>query len=227
MDVTALILARGGSRRLPRKNVKIMAGKPLIGWTIDAALASGLFAQIVVSTDCPEIAAVAQSLGASIPFLRPAQLADHDSSSLDAIRHAMAHGGLAEQVMLLQPTSPLRSPGDIQKAWSIHQADLTRPLVSVCALPQKPSTLFTLKSEANASRSPELGEPAPRFLDAAIHFMNGAIFLFSQHYVNVEGRLFDEHSQIYDMPMERSIDVDTELDFRIAELLLLESRRPD
>ncbi len=57
--------------------------------------------------------------------------------------------------------------------------------------------------------------------------MNGAIFLFSQHYVNVEGRLFDEHSQIYDMPMERSIDVDTELDFRIAELLLLESRRPD
>jgi CMP-N-acetylneuraminic acid synthetase len=208
---------------VPRKNVKIMAGKPLIGWTIDAARASGLFAQIIVSTDCPEIAAVAQSLGASVPFLRPAQLANHDSSSLDAIRHAMAHGGLAEQVMLLQPTSPLRTAVDIQQAWSIHLADLARPLVSVCALPQKPSTLFALRAGANVGRPPELGEPVLQSLDAALHFMNGAIYVFSQSYVGAQGGLFDDRSQIYEMPPERSVDVDTELDFRVAEFLLLQS----
>ncbi len=227
MDVTALILARGGSRRVPRKNVRMMAGKPLIGWTIDAARVSGLFAQIVVSTDCPEIAAVAQSLGARVPFLRPAPLADHESSSLDAIRHAMAHGRLSEQVMLLQPTSPLRSAFDIQQAWSIHQANLALPLVSVCALPQKPSTLFTLTAGTKTGRPHELGEPAPRSLDGAIHFINGAIFLFSQDYVRAQGRLYDECSKVYEMPPERSADVDTELDFRIAEFLLLQSGGAD
>jgi CMP-N,N'-diacetyllegionaminic acid synthase len=224
MDLSALILARGGSRRVPKKNIRIMAGKPLIAWTIEAARASGQFSQIVVSTDCPEIAEVSQSLGANVPFLRPTHLADHDSSSLDAIRHTMAHSGLSEHIMLLQPTSPLRSATDIKKAWGIHQTNLTRPLVSVCALPQKPTTLFTLRAGADAT--PELGKPAPRLLEEMIHFMNGAIYLFSQSYVRAQGRLFDDHSQIYEMPPERSIDVDTELDFRIAEFLLLQSRAP-
>lgn len=222
MDVSALILARGGSQRVPKKNIRIMAGKPLIGWTIEAARASGLFSQIVVSTDCPEIAEVSESLGANVPFLRPTHLANHDSSSLDAIRHAMVHCGLSEQIMLLQPTSPLRSATDIKQAWGTHQTDLTRTLVSVCALPQKPSTLFTLK--AGTDTTPELGKPAPRFPDETIHFMNGAIYSFSQSYFKAQGRLFDERSQAYEMPPERSVDVDTELDFRIAEFLLVQSR---
>jgi CMP-N,N'-diacetyllegionaminic acid synthase len=224
MDVSALILARGGSQRVPKKNIRIMAGKPMIGWTIEAARASGLFSEIVVSTDCPEIAEVSESLGANVPFLRPSHLAKHDSSSLDAIRHVMLQGGLSERIMLLQPTSPLRSATDIKQAWDLHKADLKRPLVSVCALPQKPTTLFSLRGTADATA--ELGQPALRFLDEIIHFMNGAIYLFSQSYVRTQGRLFDDHSQAYVMPLERSIDVDTELDFRIAEFLLLQSRVP-
>ncbi len=139
----------------------------------------------------------------------------------------MAHGRLSEQVMLLQPTSPLRSAFDIQQAWSIHQANLALPLVSVCALPQKPSTLFTLTAGTKTGRPHELGEPAPRSLDGAIHFINGAIFLFSQDYVRAQGRLYDECSKVYEMPPERSADVDTELDFRIAEFLLLQSGGAD
>ncbi len=222
MEVSALILARGGSRRVPKKNIRTMAGKPLIAWTIEAARKSELFSQIIVSTDCLEIAEVSQSLGAQVPFLRPTHLAGHDSSSLDAIRHAIANGGLSEQIMLLQPTSPLRSVIDIKQAWDIHKLDLTRSLVSVCALPQKPTTLFTLNASVEANA--ELGQPAARFQDEIIHFMNGAIYLFSKSYVRKQGRLFDHQSQTYAMPVERSIDVDTELDFRIAELLLFNSQ---
>ncbi len=115
--ILGLILARGGSKRLPGKNLRALAGKPLVAWSIDAALACPALATTVVSTDSAEIAAVAVRYGARAPFLRPAALAQDASTSADAALHALdwlsEHGEEYDAVMLLEPTSPLRAGSDL------------------------------------------------------------------------------------------------------------------
>lgn len=117
----ALIPARGGSKGLPRKNLLPLAGKPLIVWTIEAALASELVDRVVVTTDDEEIAAVSREAGAHVPFLRPSELASDTSPSIDAVIHALDwleehEGARFDQLALLEPTSPLRADGDIDRA---------------------------------------------------------------------------------------------------------------
>uniref|UniRef100_A0A0G4FHV1 AFP-like domain-containing protein n=1 Tax=Chromera velia CCMP2878 TaxID=1169474 RepID=A0A0G4FHV1_9ALVE len=113
----AVILARGGSKRFPGKNVTLLCGKPLIAWTIEAALGSGLFSQVVVSTDCEKIKAVAERYGASVPFLRPADLASDDARAVDALEHCLQTLGVSSgKCCLLQPTSPVRSAEDVRRA---------------------------------------------------------------------------------------------------------------
>jgi N-acylneuraminate cytidylyltransferase/CMP-N,N'-diacetyllegionaminic acid synthase len=159
-------------------------------------------------------------MGALVPALRPAALAEHKSSSLGAILHAMENFTLSDHIMLLQPTSPLRSTFDVKESWRIYERDPTRSLVSVCELPQKPATLFSLMTDVGDPSATELGGAAPRYPEQRIHYLNGAVFLFSQTYVKERMCLFDERSHIYEMPPERSVDVDTELDFQVAEFLL-------
>jgi len=123
----ALIPARGGSKGLPRKNVLEIAGKPLIAWTIEAALASDHIDAVVVTTDDPEIAELARAHGAEVPFLRPAELALDTSPSIDAVLHALdalaADGRTFDFLALLEPTSPLRAPGDIDRAIELLAAN--------------------------------------------------------------------------------------------------------
>src|SRR4051812_14473677 len=113
MKVAALIPARGGSKTIPRKNIVSVGGKPLIAWTIGAALGSKLLDRVCVSTDDEEIAAVARQHGAEVPFMRPAELASDEAGSLGVALHALdwmaAHGGEPDYLLLLQPTSPLRT----------------------------------------------------------------------------------------------------------------------
>lgn len=116
--VLALILARGGSKRLPGKNIKPLAGKPMIGWTIESAMASPSVAMTVVSTDCSAIAEVSKRFGAEVPFMRPDSLAGDAATSADAALHALdalEGAGVApfDTLVLLEPTSPLRAVGDI------------------------------------------------------------------------------------------------------------------
>ncbi|MDO8962983.1 MAG: acylneuraminate cytidylyltransferase family protein [Coriobacteriia bacterium] len=119
--VLALILARGGSKGLPCKNVLPLRGRPLITWTIEAALAAGAIDRVVVTTDDERIASVSRETGADVPFLRPAELALDTSPSVDAVLHALdflegADGEVFDYIALLEPTSPLRAPGDIDRA---------------------------------------------------------------------------------------------------------------
>ena len=143
--ILGLITARGGSKGIPGKNIKPLAGKPLIAWTIEAANNSRLLSQVIVSTDDNEIARSAQAWGAEVPFKRPEELAQDQSSHLDVVLHALQwyqlqHRALPEYVMLLQPTSPLRTANDIDAAISLaaqKQADAITVSYTHLTLPTK------------------------------------------------------------------------------------------
>jgi CMP-N-acetylneuraminic acid synthetase len=179
-----LVPARGGSKRLPRKNVLPLGGRPLIRWTIDAARDSGVCADVLVSTDDDEIASVAREAGALVPWLRPAELATDTASSASVIAHALAwyerEHGPVDAVLLLQPTSPFRSTGSIRGALRVYadQPGTDRhPVVSVSPATTHPAWTFawqggalrpSLGWEPLALRSQEL-PPA--------YALNGAIYV--------------------------------------------------
>src|SRR5690554_6446866 len=134
--ILALIPARGGSKGLPRKNLRLLGGKPLIAWTIEEAVKSGCFAEVAVSTDDNEIAAAAKDYGARVPFLRPAELARDDTKGIEVVLHAMdwyeTNEWAFDLLMLLQPTSPLRTAEDIRAALGVFSEKQAAAVVSVC-----------------------------------------------------------------------------------------------
>ena len=132
MKTLGLITARGGSKGIPRKNVRMLAGKPLIAWTIEAALHAGVLDAVVVSTDDEEIAAVAREAGAEVPFIRPPELAKDSTPGLDPVLHALDALPSYDAVLLLQPTSPLRSPDDIRACLRLAAESVAASVVSVC-----------------------------------------------------------------------------------------------
>lgn len=150
--VLAIVPARGGSKRLPRKNIMLLGGRPLINWTIDAALDSGVCIDVLVSTDDDEIASVARSAGAMVPWLRPPELATDTASSADVIAHALAlyeqAHGTVDAVLLLQPTSPFRTSETIRAAVQTYlwQSKTTcRTVVSVNPSESHPAWTFSLQ----------------------------------------------------------------------------------
>jgi CMP-N,N'-diacetyllegionaminic acid synthase len=143
-NVVAIIPARSGSKRLPGKNIKLLAGKPLINWTIEAAISSNIFSRIIVSTDSEEIAEVAREAGADIPWLRPDHLATDTSTSFDVVEHAVntlqAENEVFDAIMVLQPTSPFRSLASIRKAAELFESfHQERSIVSVGPAPAHPA----------------------------------------------------------------------------------------
>lgn len=148
-SVIGLIPARAGSKRVPGKNVRPFAGHPLIAYTIAAALDSGVFQRVVVSTDSEEVAAVARRYGAEVPFLRPAEYAADRSPDIEWIQHALrllnVKGTPADAFSILRPTSPFRHPATIQRAWALFQAHPdTDSLRAVEPCRQHPAKMWTL-----------------------------------------------------------------------------------
>ncbi|OVE80235.1 hypothetical protein BVY02_00890 [bacterium J17] len=222
----ALIPARGGSKRLPRKNILPLAGKPLIDWSIEAALKSNCFSKILVSTDCGEIAAVSREAGADVPFIRPDKFSGDTATSIDVARHAIEfleeQGDSYEYLVLLQPTSPFRTAEDIQKAIEILEqksADGVISLVEVSehpylanTLPENGSLDSFLREEVKEIRTQDL----PKFFKP-----NGAIYVNRISSLLEEGSFYlSKNCFSYVMPKERSVDIDTELDFRFAKFLV-------
>lgn len=220
----AIIPARAGSKRLPGKNIKLLAGKPLIVWTIEAAITSNLFDVILVTTDSEEIANIACAAGASVPFLRPSELSTDTSSTNEVISHAVdwieQNVGTVSCVTLLQPTSPLRTADDIAQAMNMYDTKQASAIVSVCltehpiqfcnTLPIDLSMAGFIKTQNN-KRSQEL-EPSWR--------LNGAIYIFDRKYVSNLTNLYEQNTFAYIMKRENSIDIDQELDFILAEIIL-------
>ncbi|NHN39438.1 acylneuraminate cytidylyltransferase family protein [Pseudomaricurvus alcaniphilus] len=226
-SVLALIPARGGSKRLPGKNVRDLGGKPLIGWSIEAARNAEYVDRVMVSTDDAGIAAAAQQYGAEVPFMRPAALANDTASTNAVILHCLE--SLAPQqfdiVVVLQPTSPLRNAVDIDQALAQFVRQGADGVVSVCecehsplwsnTLPADNSLGDFLRPEVRGKRSQDL----PGF-----YRLNGAMYVFSSAaLLNQGGIHYSPAVYAYVMPAERSVDIDSELDFKFAELLVSES----
>ncbi|HCA7077533.1 TPA: acylneuraminate cytidylyltransferase family protein [Citrobacter sedlakii] len=226
----AIVPARSGSKRLPGKNSRLLAGKPLIVWTLEAALASEQFDEILVTTDCTTLASISLSAGASVPFLRPAELSSDTATTNDVVRHAVGwieqHQGTVSRVALLQPTSPLRTAQDITQALALYEAKRASAVVSVCPTDhplQFCNTLPASLSMANFIQREDL----QRSQDLPISWrLNGAIYILDRRYVGDLSAIYSENTFAYTMEKERSVDIDNELDFMLAELLLSRSVAP-
>ena len=223
MTTICTICARGGSVGVPRKNVRTLRGKPLIGWTIEQALAAPSIDEVFVSTEDEEIASVAVEFGATVPYRRPAELAGSSSAKLPVIAHLVEHlestGRTIDRIVDLDPTSPLRTVADIESAIALLDDDVD---VVITGYPSdknpyfnmveaRPGGTFGLVVESNAVSR----QSAP-----LVYSMNGSVYVW--HRATFDRGLWNGRSRLYEMPRERSVDIDSELDFKIVELLLSE-----
>lgn len=222
MSVLALIPARGGSKGIPRKNIALMAGRPLIAWTIEAALAARVDA-VVVSTDNAEIADIARASGAAVPFMRPATLAQDDTPGLDPVLHALDELPGHDTVLLLQPTSPLRTAADIDAALALQAATCAASVVSVSAPATHPYWAYTIDSAGRMMPLIDREKAARRQDLPVVHALNGAMYIADTGWLRAGRRFVDADTRAFIMPPERSIDIDTPFDWLIAEALLMAS----
>lgn len=212
--VLGLITARGGSRRLPGKNLADLGGRSLLQRTIDAALASVSIDRLIVSSDDAAILAAAVAGGAETPFVRPAELASASAASLDVVRHAMDWADVAEpgrygMVVLLQPTSPFRRAEDIDAVVDLCRAG-SDTAVSVTAYP-KPETLLLIGAGGSVQRLAQQGK---------VLAVNGAVYAARWSHLRTGGLLLDSATAFHEMPWIRSADIDTAADFAVARALL-------
>lgn len=217
----ALIPARGGSKGLPGKNIRPLKGRPLIGWSIEAARASRYVSRIVVSSDDEEILAVARDQGAETPFRRPASLAGDATPGMDVVLHALDQLAGFEWVVLLQPTSPLRLAADIDAA--IEQCLKTNApaCVSVCEAPASPWWMFEVGAECRMrSFLPAEQRPVRRQDLPDLYALNGAVYVAKTEWLRMSLSFLTEETVAYVMPPARSVDIDTLFDFQLAECLL-------
>lgn len=219
--ILSIIPARGGSKGLPNKNIRNCAGKPLIAWSIEAALRSVYITKNIVSTDSPDIANIAKKFGADIPFMRPQLLATDDSSSDDVIKHAInwfnEHSSIKyDLIILLQPTSPLRNHHDIDQAIAYYYENKktdTDTLISAYPVEKKYNLLM--------QRNNKLGEfcfninknNIRRQSQPTLFLPNGAIFIAPFEKFN---GFYNDDTLIFEMKKSQSIDIDTEHDLKFA-----------
>lgn len=222
MAILGLIPARGGSKGIPRKNVRLIAGKPLIVWTIEAALAAKTIDRVVVTTEDPEIAAIARTHGAEVPFLRPAELARDETPGIDPVLHALGLLSGFNAVVLLQPTSPLRTASDIDAAVALAGMGGGANVVSVT---EAPHAGWSFTMGATGVLEMDGRDIAVRRQDLPKQFtLNGAIYVSAPEGLRTDRSFLVPGTIGYPMPAERSVDIDTPLDWRIAEMLLGDRR---
>lgn len=233
----AVIPARGGSKGIPRKNLTLLDGRPLIAWTIRSVLSSGAFERLIVSTDDPEIAEVARREGAEVPFLRPANFSGDLAPAIGVIHHALKVLGVdlvnaSSSVAYLQPTSPFRSASHLREAVALFETQCPDTLVSVQRVPHNMVPGAQMVSTAESHQlwldSPD-GQVLRRQEKAVAYARNGpAILIVSTKDVLERGRLYGERVLGYEMDRLSSLDIDDPLDLEMARALapLAKSREP-
>jgi CMP-N,N'-diacetyllegionaminic acid synthase len=219
------ICARGGSKGVPGKNVRVLAGRPLIAHSVEQAAATKLFDRVVVSTDSEEIAAAARDAGAEVPFMRPRELATDTAPKVPVIRHALQaserhYGATFDIIVDLDATSPLRVPEDIVAC--VRLAEGGAPNV-ITGTPSRHSPYFNMVEERDGGislvKTPGAAiarrQDAPRTYD-----MNASIYVWRRDALLADGPLITKGTRLHVMPAERSIDVDSELDWMMVERLM-------
>jgi CMP-N,N'-diacetyllegionaminic acid synthase len=230
VSCVAIIPARGGSKGVRRKNIAPVGGRPLLAWTIETARAARTVNRIVVTTDDAEIAKIANDHNAEVPFLRPASLATDYTSGMDVLLHAVRwleenEGYHSDWVLLLQPTSPLRTAEDIDTAFSIATAHNADAVVSANPAQTHPYWMKKIESDGRFSEFFEQQKVDANRQELPPAFaLNGAIYLIKNKTLLSQQNFFNSRTYAYVMPQERSLDVDTEWDLHLADLVLRDRR---
>ena len=227
MKVVAFIFARGGSKGLPGKNVRLFGGKPLIGWSIEHALAVKRIERVIVSTDSEEIATVARAHGAEVPFIRPADLASDNSPEWLAWAHALNYlretDGVLPEVMVSVPaTAPLRLPLDIENCLDKYEKGDADVVITVTDANRSPY-FNMVKMNADGTVGlviPPQSAIARRQDVPVVYDMATVAYVAKSEFVMTHNAAFEGRVQMVHVPTDRAIDIDTLLDFQIAECLL-------
>jgi CMP-N,N'-diacetyllegionaminic acid synthase len=230
LQVLAVIAARGGSKTLPRKNVALLGGRPLIAWTIEAARDAATVSRTVVTTEDPEIAEIARRYGADVPFVRPAELARDETPGTAPVVHAVRwleanETYVPDLVANLQPTSPYRTAGDIDAAVALLTERRADTVVSVTPVDHHPFWMKRVDADGWMHDFTFVDPPIVRRQDLPpVYRLNGALYLARRDVLLDTGGWYTGRTAAYVMPFERSVDIDTAWDFRVAEMLLAERR---
>lgn len=223
MRLLGIIPARAGSKRVARKNVRPFLGKPLISWSIEQALASRLLDRVVVSSDDEEALAIARSFNGVVALPRPDSLASDTAPAVGYVTHALAQpelGAAFDAVVILQPTSPLRLPSDIDATVELLQASGADTAVSIVAVPHDVHPL-KMKTMHDGRLLPFVEEERGRMMAhelSAVFVRNCAVYATRRHVIEA-GQIIGNDCRGYEMPRERSVDINDELDFAFAEFL--------
>lgn len=224
MNNLAIIPARSGSKGLKDKNIKELNGLPLLAYSIQAALKSGEFSHVMVSTDSQLYADIALAHGAQVPFLRAEETANDAASSWDVVKEVLLKyrqmGITFDTVTLLQPTSPLRTVQDIQQAYDLFRVRNATSVVAVCEMEHSPLWSNTLPENLSMDGFLSNATNRQRQQLNTYYRINGAIYIVDVKHFLAGKDIYGPGSFAYVMPAQRSIDIDTALDFLIAEAVL-------
>lgn len=221
----AVIPARGGSKGIPHKNIKHLAGKPLIAYTIEAALESGIFEKVIVSTDSRKIAEISKQYGAEVPFVRPDEISGDLVSSDEVILHALdffkGKGKEFDYVCKLQPTSPLRTAEHVREAYQLMKEKNADFVVSVCECEHSPLWAGVLGEDRSLDNF--IKEDAKRACRQELptyYRLNGAIYMGKTEAFCENKSFIGKNAFAYVMKQEESVDIDTSIDFEVAEVII-------
>lgn len=228
--ILGIITARGGSKSIPRKNVKPFAGRPLLAWSVEAALKSGVLDRLIISTDDEEIASVAKGAGAEVPFMRPKELAEDTTPTLPVLQHAVSHlkekeGYYPDYVLLLEPTSPGRRPFHIREAMELALKTRADSIAAVGVVPGHFSPFWQFNLKEDGSMELFTGGSIKNIIRRRqdlpkTYFRNGAFYLFKTDCLFAsEPSLYGESVRGYPMDTKYSLDIDTPEDWIVAEAL--------
>ena len=223
-----MIPARGGSKGVPRKNIKLLAGKPLLAYTAESALAARRLARVVLSTDDAEIAEVGKAFGVEVPFLRPAELAEDKTPTLPVVQHALSvlerQGDRFDAVCLLQPTNPLRRAADIDACIELMEQRAADCVVSVLPVPAEYNPHWVYFPSGDGSLRLSTGETSPiprrQELPPAFH-REGSIYVTRRDVVMNENSLYGARVVGYEVDPARSVNIDSQDDWEFAERLIV------
>ncbi len=225
MKNIAIIPARSGSKGLIDKNIKLLYGKPLIAYSIEAALESKMFVDVIVSTDSKKYAEIAREFGASVPFIRSAELSSDTASSKDVIFDVLNRyidiGIKFDTFALLQPTSPLRTSNDIIKAYDLFSEKKANAVIGVTEVDHSPLWCGTLPDDHSLIGfiKPEIKDKSRQALEP-YYRINGAIYISSVEYYCEYGDFYKEKCYAYIMDRNVSVDIDCEIDFKMVEYFI-------
>ena len=232
-ETIGLITARGGSKSIPGKNIKMLAGKPLIAWTIEAALQCKELSRVIVSTDDEQIAKIARQWGAEVPFIRPTELSQDDSSHISVVLHAIQwmdkkERFFPEYIMLLQPTSPFRKVEDIRQANKLAKDRHAVAVVSVCEAETHPYLCKRILDDGTLAdfMKTDISYLRRQVLPPA-YAENGVSYLNQRESLLQDQTFLPEGTIAYVMSQERSLEVDTQWDWYMAELILKDQYASD